>query len=103
VGDGWTKLLLRRVGEALLPSEIVWRIGREHLGGSFTRAWMQNNRDKIEKEIIIRKSLLSHYVDNQFLDRIATNGYTMEPSDNESEFWDVFQLANWLQRQSVMD
>ncbi len=103
VRHGWTKFLLRRAGEALLPGEIVWRIGREHLGGSFTLAWMQNNRDKIEKEIINRKSLLNRYVDNQFLDRIATNGYTMKPSDNESEFWDIFHLANWIQRQSVKD
>ena len=101
IRGGWSKFLIRGMAKSLLPDEVVWRKGREHLGGSFTQTWMQNNRNSIKKEIIIRRSLLSHYVDNQFLDRIVAYGYTMEPTDNVSGLWDVFQLANWLHRQSL--
>ena len=33
---GWPKIILRRAIEAMLPGEIAWRRGKEHLGGDFT-------------------------------------------------------------------
>lgn len=36
--DGWPKLILRRAMAGLLPREVIWRRGKEHLGPAFTRA-----------------------------------------------------------------
>jgi asparagine synthase (glutamine-hydrolysing) len=35
---GWPKIILRRAMRTLLPQEVVWRRGKEHLGGDFTLA-----------------------------------------------------------------
>jgi len=35
---GWPKLILRKATAGLLPEEVRWRPGKEHLGWSFTRA-----------------------------------------------------------------
>jgi len=35
---GWPKVILRRAMDKLLPEDIVWRRGKEHLGWSFTLA-----------------------------------------------------------------
>lgn len=36
--DGWAKIILRRAMAGLLPDEVRWRRGKEHLGWDFTRA-----------------------------------------------------------------
>ena len=35
--DGWRKMILRRAMRALLPGQIIWRRGKEHVGWQFTR------------------------------------------------------------------
>jgi asparagine synthase (glutamine-hydrolysing) len=38
---GWPKLILRRTMAGLLPHELVWRRGKQHLGVAFTKALFQ--------------------------------------------------------------
>ena len=38
---GWPKLILRRAMETLLPHEVVWRRGKQHLGVAFNEALFQ--------------------------------------------------------------
>ena len=35
--DGWRKVVLRRAMRGLLPDEVIWRRGKEHLGATFTQ------------------------------------------------------------------
>jgi len=99
VRDGWSKYLLRRACEPLLPSEVVWRKGWEHIGWSFTNAWIQEKYDKILEEILVRETLLKQYVDNQFLGRILQKDYNVKTSEDKAGSWDIFQLIKWLDRQ----
>lgn len=36
--DGWPKLVVRHAMAGLLPDEVIWRAGKEHLGMQFTNA-----------------------------------------------------------------
>ena len=36
--DGWPKMILRRAMTNLLPPEVIWRVGKEHLGWAFTKS-----------------------------------------------------------------
>lgn len=36
--DGWPKWILRRAMEGLVPAEVLWRHGKEHVGPEFIRA-----------------------------------------------------------------
>jgi asparagine synthase (glutamine-hydrolysing) len=38
LGSGWPKIVLRRAMDGLLPDEVRWRTGKEHLGPSFTKS-----------------------------------------------------------------
>ncbi len=38
--NGWNKLILRRAIAALVPTDIAWRLGKEHLGGITTIAML---------------------------------------------------------------
>ena len=38
---GWPKIILRRAIEALVPQDIAWRRGKEHLGGDFTESLLE--------------------------------------------------------------
>ncbi|WP_394729459.1 asparagine synthase-related protein [Altererythrobacter sp. GH1-8] len=35
--SGWPKIVLRRAVQGHLPNEVIWRMGKEHLGPQFTR------------------------------------------------------------------
>lgn len=39
---GWPKIILRRAVEALVPQDIAWRRGKEHLGWDFTKALLES-------------------------------------------------------------
>jgi asparagine synthase (glutamine-hydrolysing) len=38
--DGWRKIVLRRAMVGMLPEEVRWRRGKEHLGGDFIKAML---------------------------------------------------------------
>jgi asparagine synthase (glutamine-hydrolysing) len=38
LGSGWPKIVLRRAMGGLLPDDVRWRTGKEHLGASFTKS-----------------------------------------------------------------
>jgi asparagine synthase (glutamine-hydrolysing) len=38
LGSGWPKIVLRRAMDGLLPDEVRWRTGKEHLGLRFTKS-----------------------------------------------------------------
>ena len=40
-GGGWHKLILRQMTAGLLPDEVRWRVGKEHVGGGYIQALME--------------------------------------------------------------
>jgi asparagine synthase (glutamine-hydrolysing) len=40
--DGWPKIIQRRATAGLLPDPVRWRLGKEHLGWTFTKALMDH-------------------------------------------------------------
>lgn len=47
-GNGWHKLILRQAMAGLLPDEVRWRMGKEHLGWSFTNTVSQSWVERAE-------------------------------------------------------
>jgi len=44
---GWSKFLLRRVAERYVPKELCWRSGKEHLGSSFNKRFVQEKEQEL--------------------------------------------------------
>lgn len=70
IKDGWTKWLLRKAMEGLLPNEVAWR--RDKIGFEPPqKEWMQNasvqERIQSSKKILVEKSILSPSVLNKLI------------------------------------
>ena len=84
IKDGWTKYVLRKAVEKLLPSSIVWR--KNKLGfNAPEKTWLSQIEEMMEKDI--RESeLLGRYID------FAKLNYSR--LDMRSK-WRLFNLARW--------
>lgn len=91
LSDGWPKVILRRAMAGLLPDEVRWRKGKEHLGWTFTNAciekwpgWRQIMRPGNIK--------LGRFLSPDLMHKIGQ----VEKIEIESEIVSVFYLSNWL-------
>ena len=82
IKDGWTKYILRRVVDTLLPKNIVWRKNKFCFEAP-TKSWLNSIEDDIyraiDKSLIIRR----------ITDRLDLNRL----DDNQK--WKLFNIAKW--------
>ncbi len=100
VRSGWSKYLLRKTCENVLPREVCWRQGREHLGWEFASKWLAINFDEVNE--VVKKMMTSSW-DKVNISRLhdSIKLYSSHGTeDNEVDLLDAFHLAHWLNRQS---
>jgi asparagine synthase (glutamine-hydrolysing) len=83
--DGWPKLILRRATARLLPDEVRWRRGKEHLGATFTDA-LRAEWSSWKSPILAARSNCINRVRCELLEparwRMETSGQLTEPLDS---------------------
>ena len=47
LGDGWTRLIMRRGMEGILPPAVQWRVGKASLGGNFKGNLVEMDRERV--------------------------------------------------------
>lgn len=97
--DGWSKYILRRVTALHLPEEVAWRRGREHLGWSFTSAWMKLHNDEIRDTVARCLPVLERYINTPLLQKILRKNNDINGHPDEGLVWEVYQFASWYERQ----
>jgi len=97
VGHGWSKYIIRRASEPLLPDDVVWRRGWPvaSVWWAFTDALTQNRITWMKDQIREQQALLSQYVEPIILKNII-NGSRLSLSEHGDSILNIFQLANWL-------
>ena len=93
IKNGWTKIVLRRAMAGILPDEIIWRLGWEHVGPEFTEAWLGLQAG--------HKNKLQARSQNDVEDdscRLALKSYVSydKLGDNE-KLWQALTVYKWLQ------
>ncbi|NKQ41716.1 MAG: asparagine synthase (glutamine-hydrolyzing) [Sulfurovum sp.] len=84
IKDGWTKYILRKSVDNILPSSIVWR--RNKLGFEApTKSWMYSIEGQIEK-MIDNSKIINTVTDNIDFNKL-----------NEIQKWKLFNIAKWEQ------
>jgi asparagine synthase (glutamine-hydrolysing) len=94
---GWSKLIVRRLAETILPSEIAWRKGWEHLGWSFTEAWLKRERKAILEVLDRNRENLEQFVDPGKYSRVIDDFRVAEDKVDENVRV-LHGLACWLER-----
>jgi asparagine synthase (glutamine-hydrolysing) len=100
---GWPKAILRRATLGLLPDEVRWRRGREHLGWAFTAALMEQMRGTArQRSASLRR--VNKYVDPAAALRARKAWFEIEDAWETTEAYHVAEayhvvaLAEWLER-----
>lgn len=86
IKEGWTKYILRKGINDLLPESIVWRKNKFGFE-SPDRIWLSNYNDQMMKEIKNSK-VLNHYCD---MDLLSNKYKSMSLKDK----WMYFNIARW--------
>lgn len=100
LGQGWSRYILRRAMDGILPQEIQWRPAKGDLSPNFYRKLLETDRELVESVILNPASVLSPYIDYTAMRR-AYERYRSDPMHSHTESSQVFaavNLALWLEK-----
>jgi asparagine synthase (glutamine-hydrolysing) len=96
---GWSKMILRRSMEPLLPPEITWRKDRTHLNWPFSLEILRQRKDYFRQLFDESRPALSQYIDFPKLEKNWRFFFANGNEDAAGLIWDGIALALWLRRQ----
>jgi asparagine synthase (glutamine-hydrolysing) len=101
--DGWTKYILRRSMEGMVPESVSWRTDKNDVLWTFTSAYLEAEREFVCRAIERHRDLLETYVDFPRLkDSMARLEVGINPTEEE-HLWSAASLAFWLEREIGYD
>jgi asparagine synthase (glutamine-hydrolysing) len=102
LGQGWTRMILRRAMEGVLPESIRWRPSKANLSPNFYTTLLQRDRQVLES-VLKDPSELEPYVDVSSM-RQAYEAYNSSPLGRHDESVNLFSAVNlaiWLKTAGV--
>lgn len=98
---GWTRSVLRRALEGILPREIQWRTGKADLGPNFDQGLCGADRALVER-VLANPERIAPYVDLPALKanaaRYLKDPFNPEFAETSVGVYGAVHLALWLQR-----
>ena len=99
VRDGWSKHIVRRACEGVLPASVAWRRGRwVRLGPAFFAAAIETMQPLISREAHDGFRELAPYVDRPRLLRLWNGSRRPGRPEEVETLWRVAALNSWLRR-----
>jgi asparagine synthase (glutamine-hydrolysing) len=93
--DGWTRFVLRRALDGVLPPEIQWRAAKANLAPVFRRGLARDMSDVVDR-VLTDSGPLAEYVDLSRA-RAASDRFARLPTDRDAmTLWKVATLGVWL-------
>jgi len=100
ISGGWTRMVMRRAMDGILPTEIQWRGGKSDLGPGFDYGLRTFEHSRLEKVFLHQSEVIEQYLDvsavrtayHRFVAGVATQ-------DEGLLMWRAVSLALWLQRE----
>ncbi len=98
---GWTRLILRRAMQGILPPEVQWRGNKSNLSANFRRGFATTDKHCVEKAIQRDSSPIAAYVDLPALRDRYSRYLAERNSDDGLTVWKATTLALWLDHTGV--
>jgi asparagine synthase (glutamine-hydrolysing) len=90
IKDGWTKFILRKKAEKILPAEVAWR--KDKMGFlTPQQSWKNESKEEL-REFLTAKDLPA-FVNKKLLLELAENDFA--GAAQLSEFWKMISFLNW--------
>jgi hypothetical protein len=96
VRNGWPKVILRHAMRGQLPDAVRWRAGKQHLGWSFTQAFLGASGACLRSVLEQSAAVLEPYVD---INRLKGRNSCLDARAMASVY-PVCHLGAWLLRHS---
>ena len=103
LGQGWSRLILRRAMAGVLPDSVRWRPSKANLSSNFYTRLLESDRALLDDVILNDSSTLEPYVDTAAL-RQAYDAYYANPLGRHEDSMNIFaavNLAIWLRTAGV--
>ena len=99
---GWTRTVMRRAMDGLLPEEVRWRSGKASLAPNFGRRLIGNDRNLLAEVILEQPGDIEEYVDIRALRR-AYDRYIAQPTSEADDLsvYGAVVLGLWLQQAKI--
>lgn len=98
--QGWSRIVMRRAMDGILPEKVQWRGGKMDVGSNFLYGLLNFNRDLVDEVVFRDSGSMKAYVDLIRLRR-AYNSLTSDANPSEEDVWIVWAataLALWLRQ-----
>jgi len=99
IDRGWTRVVLRRGLEHLLPRAIRWRGDKADLGPNFYRSLLRDERDTMEAVVDEEPGPVDPYVDDDRLESAYRRYASTGGGPAGMYVWKAVTLDRWLRRQ----
>lgn len=100
---GWTRSIMRRAMEGILPPKVQWRAQKANLSPNFTRQLFDRERETLDRVIYRKLNAIDAYVDMQSL-RAAYQRYTSDATRTPHDAAGIHRavmLALWLEQTGI--
>jgi asparagine synthase (glutamine-hydrolysing) len=101
--QGWTRSILRRAMNGILPPEVQWRKGKGNLSANFKQRLKEDEQETLKAVILNNSPLIEDYVNIPAL-RTAYQRYASQPLHREADAFNIFMvvtLALWLKQTNL--
>lgn len=96
--NGWTRMIIRRGMEGILPPLIQWRPGKGNLGIAFDHTLYKYETELIRETLLNPKDELLKFIDREGLQLVFERAATAQELDDDAMLiWQAVNLSLWLQ------
>lgn len=103
LSQGWTRAVLHRAMEGILPPKVQWRGDKSNLSANFNRGLLTDDRALVEDVILDDPEVIANYVDVPALRETYARCLVSPSPANEDTMivWKAVSLAVWLRHTSL--
>jgi asparagine synthase (glutamine-hydrolysing) len=100
---GWSRFILRRAMQGILPPEIQWRTGKANLSPNFYRNLSAMGKETLGRVLLEDRRVVEKFVDMAALNKIYQR-YTQYPSNSDAmTLFVTVGLAAWIRQTALVD
>jgi len=99
---GWTKMILRRAVEPLLPAEVIWRKDKDSLMWEVNRLILKERAEYFYQITLDEQTNLKPYIDMPKLLKFWQDYLTLGDEKHAALIWSGVALGMWLRQQRNM-
>ena len=101
IDAGWTRMILRRSMQNILPSEIQWREGKSNLEPNFVNSFLGVDHERLDEAILRDPAPLELYLEVPVLQEIYRQ-FLKNPSGAAArKIWSAVVLRDWLKQNKL--